>query len=178
MAKVVKDWGSPERNKKHAAALERRRLKRLEEKAVKAVGEVSEGQADFAALVEAEKQRLGVQDSIQKKAGKASPSRITAARENLTLAFDLMGGVPALVVWGRSNPTEFYRLWVRLIPKESVEVSAQLPLEALLAKLSGREGESIQEAAYQIGTEVLAEARDRVLDAEYTETPGPDDRLN
>lgn len=178
MGKVVKDWGSPERNAKHKAALERRRLKRLEEKAIKAVSQVAEGESDFATLVEAEKIRLGAQESQQAKAGRSSPSRIAAARENLTLAFDLMGGVPALVVWGRSNPTEFYRLWARLIPKESVEVSAQLPLEALLAKLSGREGESIQEAAYQIGTEVLAEARDRILDAEYTETPGPDDRIN
>lgn len=177
MSRPVKDFGNAHKNKLHKAALERRRKKAAEKRGLQAAVEAAEGEANFHEIVEAEKTRLG-KNSLAVKGGQATPTRIAAARENLSSAFDLMGGVPALVKWGKSNPTEFYRLWARLIPKESVEVSAQLPLEALLSKLSSREGESVQEAAYQIGTEMLEEARHRVLEADYTELPGPDDRIN
>ena len=158
--KVITD---PKKRAQHEKALARRRNKHALVKSVDALKESMEGDADFEILVEAEKLRMG-ESEFSKKGAKQSPKTITAARENLTLAFDLMGGVPALVVWGRKNPTEFYRLWARLIPKESVEVSATLPLETLLAKLSSREELSVGEAAYQIGTDILTEARDRVIE--------------
>jgi len=34
-------------------------------------------------------------------------------------AFDLIGGVTRLAVWANSNPTEFYRLYAKLLPKET-----------------------------------------------------------
>lgn len=37
-------------------------------------------------------------------------------------AFDNLGGIPALVEWGKENPTDFYKLVSRLIP---VEVQAK-----------------------------------------------------
>lgn len=166
--KVIKNVAE---RKKHEAALARRRERHAQAKGLeqaKAVAaEGAESEADFQALVAAEQKRIESQNVTTGKMGGApSQKKVIAARENLSLAFDLMGGVAALVVWGRQNPTEFYRLWARLIPKESVEVSAQLPLEALLEKLNGRSsaGMSVAEAAYSVGSEVLEEARVRVLE--------------
>lgn len=33
-------------------------------------------------------------------------------------AFELIGGTPRLALWGNENPTEFYRLFSKLMPKE------------------------------------------------------------
>lgn len=165
MSRPAKQIDDPKKRKQHAAHLERRRKRHLDAKKLQNAVAAAEGEVDFEELVKVETIRLGdVEKQRAKAGGTASPKTITAARENLTLAFDLMGGVPALVVWGRKNPTEFYRLWARLIPKESVEISATLPLEALLAKLSSREEQSVGEAAYGLGTELLADARVRVIE--------------
>lgn len=34
-------------------------------------------------------------------------------------AFELIGGTPRLAIWADENPTEFYRLYSKLMPKES-----------------------------------------------------------
>lgn len=94
--------------------------------------------------------------------GSALPKRMKDARQNLTEAFDLMGGVPALVRWGRKQPTEFYRIWARLIPKDVADATGALPLEDLLSKLAARSEQSVLEAAAEIGEEVLATAREKV----------------
>jgi len=48
---------------------------------------------------------------------KGIPNKITMnVKEALVEAFEKMGGVPSLVRWGRLNTTEFYKLWVRLLP--------------------------------------------------------------
>lgn len=50
---------------------------------------------------------------------KGSPNKVTASiKAALQNAFDDLGGVPSLVKWGKGNPSEFYALWGRLIPKE------------------------------------------------------------
>jgi hypothetical protein len=36
----------------------------------------------------------------------------------LVAAFEELGGVAALVEWGRKKPTEFYALWAKLLPAE------------------------------------------------------------
>lgn len=36
----------------------------------------------------------------------------------LRRAFYAMGGWQALAQWGKQNPTEFYRLWSKVLPKE------------------------------------------------------------
>lgn len=41
-----------------------------------------------------------------------------SVQESLRLAFQKLGGVDGLVQWGRTHPTEFYRLTGRLIPQE------------------------------------------------------------
>lgn len=160
MARPRKEIKDPKKRAAHERHLQRRRDKHAESKAIAAASEAASGEVDFETLVEAEKQR----QSQQALAGAKSPKKVQAARENLSLAFDLMGGVPALVVWGRQNPTEFYRLWARLIPKESVEVSAQLPLEALLSKLQSQEASSVQDAAWQVGQDLMNEGRIKVIE--------------
>lgn len=96
------------------------------------------------------------------KAGAQTPTAMGKARDNLTAAFDLMGGVNALVIWGRKNQTEFYRIWARLIPKEAVEPTTAMPLEDLLAQLATKSEKTVATAAYEIGEEVLAAAKAQV----------------
>lgn len=50
---------------------------------------------------------------------KGTPNKLTkAAREVYEEAFEKLGGVPALVTWGKENPTEFYKIHARLIPQD------------------------------------------------------------
>ena len=58
-----------------------------------------------------------------------------AAKQALEAAFQGLGGVPALVKWGKSNRTEFYKIWARLIPKD-VQHDVGAGLEDLLAQLA------------------------------------------
>ena len=58
--------------------------------------------------------------------GTPGPGRPKGSKNKSTLqikeafleAFNELGGVPALVRWGRSNDTDFYKLAARLIPTE------------------------------------------------------------
>ena len=50
---------------------------------------------------------------------KGTPNKVTGAvKEALTLAFEKVGGVEALVIWGQANQTELYKLWAKLLPQE------------------------------------------------------------
>lgn len=50
---------------------------------------------------------------------KGTPNKTTAAvKEALTLAFEGMGGVQNLTMWAQDNPTEFYKLWVKMLPQD------------------------------------------------------------
>lgn len=92
------------------------------------------------------------------------PSQVTrTARANLYAAFEEMGGVEQLVNWGRTNPTEFYRIWARLIPVEVDDETKTLPLEVLLEKLSQRADMTVEAAARAIGQEALTEAAKAAL---------------
>lgn len=54
---------------------------------------------------------------------KGSLNKTTASvKAALCEAFEKRGGVPALLRWANDEPSEFYRLWGRLIP---VEVSGE-----------------------------------------------------
>jgi len=48
-------------------------------------------------------------------------------REAYALAFEGLGGVDALVRWGRRNPARFYPLAARLIPHDIARPLADLP---------------------------------------------------
>jgi len=162
VARPKRKYSDPKRQKLHEAALARRRAAHAERRTLEMASQAAEGQADFAELVQVEKDRIAkTSQSVVdgRKGGALSPKVTTQARDNLAAAFDLMGGVPALVVWGRSNPTDFYRLWSRLIPREAAETSTALPLEDLLAKLASREQQSVGQAAYEIGQELLDQGK-------------------
>lgn len=164
MPRPAKKFKTKAEEAKHAEHLRKRRARHAEAVTLRMASQAAEGQADFQALVEAEKQRMDAnqQQTAGRKGAAQSPKVTTAARDNLSRAFDLMGGVPALVVWGRANPTEFYRIWARLIPKESAESTQALPLETLLSKLASKEELSVGQAAYEIGMETLEAAREQV----------------
>jgi hypothetical protein len=94
--------------------------------------------------------------------GKKTSEVVKTARANLYAAFEDMGGVQALVRWGQSQPTEFYRIWARLIPVEVEDETKKMPLETLLEMLSSRAEQSVEQAAREIGQEVLDRAKDDV----------------
>ena len=95
---------------------------------------------------------------VTKKAGRPSGQAgvVTAkldAKASLVQAFELLGGISALVEWGKLNPTEFYRIWARLLPKDSNVAVTAMPLEDLLDQLTKADeaGATIDEAARQLG---------------------------
>lgn len=70
-----------------------------------------------------------------------------AAKESLETAFERMGGVAGLVQWGKKNPTEFYRIWARLLPKD-VNLGATASLEDLLGRLASAGAEQAEPAEF------------------------------
>lgn len=44
--------------------------------------------------------------------------RTILVKNALQQAFDKIGGVDALVKFGKKNPLEFYKLWVKILPVE------------------------------------------------------------
>ena len=52
---------------------------------------------------------------------KGVPNKMTrSVRESYQLAFQGMGGLAALIKWGKANPSLFYTIHARLIPVEHV----------------------------------------------------------
>ncbi|HYF57163.1 MAG TPA: hypothetical protein VEA41_23135 [Salinarimonas sp.] len=50
---------------------------------------------------------------------KGTPNKNTAAvKEALGAAFEGLGGVDRLTSWARDNETEFYKLWVKMLPQD------------------------------------------------------------
>lgn len=50
---------------------------------------------------------------------KGSLNKSTASvKQALTDAFEQRGGVAALLKWAKDEPTEFYKLWGKLVPHE------------------------------------------------------------
>jgi hypothetical protein len=50
---------------------------------------------------------------------KGVPNKTTASvKAALCEAFEKLGGVPSLVSWAEADPSEFYRIWGRLVPHE------------------------------------------------------------
>ena len=76
---------------------------------------------------------------------KGTPNKTTAkVKEAMELAFEGIGGVPALVEWAEDNQTEFYKLFVKLLPVQvdanvagsiAVEHSVSPAVAAMLANL-------------------------------------------
>lgn len=171
MPRPKRQFADREKQKAHETRLKKRRDAHAKRRSLEMAAQAPGAQGvDFAELVEAERQRMETAVTTQARhAGSQSPKITAKARDDMALAFDLMGGVPALVVWGRDNPTEFYRIWARLIPKPAEDASAALPLESLLEKLATREQMSVRDAAVDIGEELLEHGRREaaIEDAEW-----------
>jgi len=54
-------------------------------------------------------------------------------KDAITQAFGKLGGIPALVRWGKDHPDAFYALWSRMAPREVDVTSGGEPLKALIA---------------------------------------------
>lgn len=66
-----------------------------------------------------------------RKAG--TPNKLTqGAREAVQIAFNETGGAYGLMVWARKNPTEFYKLYARLIPVEHVGEGGSGPIATVV----------------------------------------------
>lgn len=50
-----------------------------------------------------------------------TPRAVKAALEE---AFERMGGVAALVTWGKTNPAAFYPIWAKLLPVQMQHTGA------------------------------------------------------
>ncbi len=65
------------------------------------------------------------------KTGGRRPGSLNKTTANVkaafTAAFEELGGVPALVEWARAEPTEFYKLYARLLP---AEMKAEITVES------------------------------------------------
>jgi hypothetical protein len=81
------------------------------------------------------------------RGGRPGPGRKKGQQNRATIqvktalhdAFVRLGGVPALVKWGRANPSEFYRVWVRIAPID-VNVTATTDFARELAEARRRVG--------------------------------------
>ena len=62
-----------------------------------------------------------------------TPNKLTkSAREAFQLAFDGIGGAVTLVAWAQANPTEFYKLYARLIPVEHTGEGGAGPIQTVV----------------------------------------------
>ncbi len=71
-----------------------------------------------------------------------TPNKTTVAvKAALEEAFDRLGGVDSLVTWAQSEPTEFYKLYAKLLPAElNVKHSGLDALAERMERASNRNG--------------------------------------
>lgn len=74
--------------------------------------------------------------NLRKGGGRTTPNRVTASvKEAFEQAFEKRGGVPALVAWAREEPSDFYKLYAKLLPA-NVHLSGHVDL-SLVVDLRG-----------------------------------------
>lgn len=50
---------------------------------------------------------------------KGTPNKVSAtAKENIVAVFTRLGGTAAMAKWAKDHPTDFYRVYARLLPVE------------------------------------------------------------
>lgn len=68
---------------------------------------------------------------------KSGPVSRQMVVEAFTGAFDLIGGVPRLAIWADSHPTDFYKLYARLLPtaaQTQLEHSGEITIRHVLPR--------------------------------------------
>ena len=73
---------------------------------------------------------------------KGSRNKFTHLRDEFMLAFEEIGGREALVKWAESNPDQFYKLIVQMLPKERIVdmTTRTATLEDFLIGINGETG--------------------------------------
>ena len=60
---------------------------------------------------------------------KGTPNKVTqTAKAALEMAFDGIGGVDRLTRWAEANPSDFYPIWAKILPKNLDVTTAGKPL--------------------------------------------------
>lgn len=72
---------------------------------------------------------------------KGTLNKTTASvKSALVEAFERLGGVDGLVEWGRNEPAEFYKLWVKVLPVEKdANTADQKPFVIVLSDSQAKE---------------------------------------
>jgi len=66
---------------------------------------------------------------------KGVPNKSTkAVKEALEIAFEGMGGAERLTTWAKSNETEFYKLWVKMLPTD-VKADVNLHVTKIVSEI-------------------------------------------
>jgi SpoVK/Ycf46/Vps4 family AAA+-type ATPase len=76
-----------------------------------------------------------------------------------TTAFEMIGGISRLALWAHENPTDFYKLYSKLLPSTNMTLVQQLPDD--MRRLSTAELEAIVQ-------EYQAEPDTEITDVEFT----------
>ena len=63
---------------------------------------------------------------------KGTPNKLSSTvRDNVVAVFDGLGGTSHMLEWARTNPSEFYRLYGKMLP-QGIELAAEAPIVSRL----------------------------------------------
>ena len=133
-------------------------IKRRERRKLKTDAREKEKAAEMAADIYYAKSKVVVQP------GQKSAKVLVKARDALQQAFEEIGGVDALIAFGRKYPKEFYtQLWAKIIPREST-LDVGENLEELLLEL-GKPKPPLHRAAGEIIDHMASHKEEEFLDS-------------
>ena len=79
----------------------------------------------------------GNSDSAGKKPGRRGPGKLGGqAKENIAAVFTRLGGTAAMARWAKKNQSEFYRIYARLIPVDTVLQGEDGPLTIVVKRFA------------------------------------------
>lgn len=74
-------------------------------------------------------------DKAYKKKLKLTATKQERLKDALHMVYEGIGGIPRMTQWADENPTEFYRIWAKLLPTElQATVNVNVDYAALLAQ--------------------------------------------
>lgn len=104
------------------------------------VPKLTEAELQQLASDNAEIRELSLLAILDKSLPALPPSHTFKMRDRRTVelvhhaVFELLGGVPAMALWASTNPTEFYKMYSRLLPPEKMaQTNTQIVINSPLA---------------------------------------------
>lgn len=101
--------------------------------------------------------------ALGKKTGgrkKGTPNKVSdVVKDNVVKVFDALGGSDGMAIWAADNPTEFYRLYTKLLPKQvdqTIEVGQTID-DILLELAEARRDKPIEPDAENDGGDQLTQ---------------------